>query len=110
MTFRGTTTYYDNECVFCAKWVRIMHRALLLPDDRIFPARADAQIWREVLEKNSWVVVDHFGAHRYGFDAMTALVAASPVLFFCAPLMRIPSIANLGERYYRRVARRRSWL
>lgn len=110
MTFGDVTVYYDDECAFCRKWVRILHRALLLPNSRTLPARADARIWQEVLERNSWVVADPSGAHWYDFAAMTALVAASPVVFFCAPLMRIPYIARLGERYYRRVARRRSWL
>jgi predicted DCC family thiol-disulfide oxidoreductase YuxK len=110
MSFGNIVIYYDTECDFCRKWVYIIKRTLCLPKTKIIPGQSDAEIWEEIVQQRSWVISDASGTNHYAFDAMITLVAASPLFFILAPVMRIPFISKLGERYYRYVATHRRWL
>src|ERR1044071_2208388 len=61
----GLKIYYDGDCGFCLKSVRILRTFLLLSKTPILAAQSDPSIFADLQEKNSWVVVDHKGNRHF---------------------------------------------
>ncbi len=102
--------YYDGDCGFCLRMVRLLHTFLLLHESRYAPAQSDPAI-AEVLEReNSWVVVAHDGARYLRFEAFIYLCRCSPLLWFLVPLLRLAPVARVGDAVYRAMAHRRETL
>ena len=103
----GLVMYYDGECGFCASLSRYLKTFLLLAPARLLPAATDESAAREMVEHNSWVVVDADGVRHYAFDGVIAVTRASPLVSFMAPVLALSPVAALGGWLYRRVAVRR---
>jgi len=103
----GLTIYYDGECGFCASLSLYLKTFLLLSPARLVPAATDERAAREMAEHNSWVVVDADEGRHFAFGGVVAVVRASPIVWFLAPILTLPPVSTLGERFYARVARRR---
>ncbi|MDP3735463.1 MAG: HTTM domain-containing protein [bacterium] len=103
----GLTIYYDGECGFCASLSRYLKTFLLLAPARLLVAATDERAAREMAEHNSWVVVDADGRRHFVFDGVVAVIRASPIIWFLAPMLTLPPVSALGEWLYVRVARRR---
>lgn len=104
----GLRIYYDAECGFCKKLLRLIHTFFLLPDTNIQPAQSDPAIDRDMQEHNSWVVIDKHGIKHYRFDALIEVFRVSPVLWPTVPLLRW--IRTLGTSLYEWVANNRGRL
>jgi predicted DCC family thiol-disulfide oxidoreductase YuxK len=106
----GVAVYYDGECEFCKKISLLLRTFFLLPDTAVEPAQSYADIYREMQEYNSWVVVDYDGSRHVRWRAVVLVVKRSflfwPVAYVLgAPIMRAP-----GDRIYEMVAVNRDWL
>jgi predicted DCC family thiol-disulfide oxidoreductase YuxK len=102
---------WDDGCGFCAGWVRWFRRLDWLHALRFVPRSQLAASGVPVVEDaaaRALQIVLPGGGVRGGFAAVTRVMEVLPVSYLWAPLLRLPPIAGLGERIYRRVAARRS--
>lgn len=105
----GRVVVWDDGCGFCASWVRWFRRLDWLAALRFVP--------RSELAASGVAVTDEAAARalqlvsreevRGGFAAVGRVLEILPVSFLWGPLLRLPPIAWIGERLYRRVALRR---
>lgn len=107
---RALALYYDGDCGFCRKSVHIIRTFLLIPETLIAPAQKRPSIYEDMRREDSWVIVDHTGARHFGYDAGVVILHHSPLLWWLAPLARLPPLPSIGERLYRLIARNRSRL
>ncbi len=92
--------YYDEDCGFCLKGVRILKAFFLHSSAEIYTAQSDPITLQEMQEHHSWVVVDPLGIHHFRFDAVHALSLASPVLRPLAWVLKLPLVFKLGTKFY----------
>ncbi|CCQ58896.1 MULTISPECIES: HTTM domain-containing protein [Crocosphaera] len=104
---RGLTIYYDKDCGFCKKVVHGIRTLLILPGTPLLEAQGDESIYEDMLEKNSWVVVDWQEKRHYKFEAIAYVVSLSPILFFLEPLLRWKPMMNGGTKFYEMIASNR---
>jgi predicted DCC family thiol-disulfide oxidoreductase YuxK len=98
---------WDDGCGFCAGWVRWfrrldwMHGLRFVPRSELATAglRVDEDAAARALQ-----FVPARGRTRGGFAAVTRVLELLPVSFLWAPVLRLPPVALVGERIYRRVA------
>lgn len=104
----GLTMYYDQDCGFCSRAIFYVRRFLFLsPDNKALPSSIEPLINAKMLEHDSWVVVDEKGHMSFGFDAFTNMLRFSPVWWWLSPFLKLQGICNMGEYFYRQVAKRR---
>ncbi|MGK7931397.1 MAG: DCC1-like thiol-disulfide oxidoreductase family protein [Microcystaceae cyanobacterium] len=103
----GLTIYYDADCGFCKKVVHFIRTLAILPATPLLTAQSQAEIYEEMQEINSWVVVGYDGQHYHKFEAIAYVCSISPVLFPLAPLFRWKPIMRVGTRFYEMVASNR---
>jgi predicted DCC family thiol-disulfide oxidoreductase YuxK len=99
--------YYDDDCGFCLRAVRIIKMFFLLPAVESAGAQSVPEIDAEMRQRNSWVVVDRQGEHHYGFDGVVVVIGESPILWPLKPLLCLAPTRWCGERAYRYVAMHR---
>jgi predicted DCC family thiol-disulfide oxidoreductase YuxK len=98
------TIYYDHDCGFCWRMVRLIKTFCFVPQASIAGAQTVPDIAAELAQRNSWIVVDGAGKRHYGYDGLTVAAAASPLLRPLLPLLKFAPVAWVGERLYRFVA------
>jgi predicted DCC family thiol-disulfide oxidoreductase YuxK len=96
--------YYDQDCGFCWRSVRLMKTFLLLGEAELIPAQNDATVETEMRRHNSWVIVDAAGTRHFGFDAAPVIADASPLLWPLSAFMKLSSVRWLGNSFYRFVS------
>jgi predicted DCC family thiol-disulfide oxidoreductase YuxK len=101
---RGLRIFYDRECGFCRKAVLLIREFLLLPETPIRHAQDDPGIDEAMRRQRSWVVVDADGRRHLRFDAMLAILRASPLAWWLRPILAWEPLAALGGATYRAVA------
>ncbi len=106
----GLRIYYDANCGFCKKSLRLIKTFFLLPETRTIAAQSDAAINQDMAKQNSWVVIDSKGNKHYKFDAWIELVRVLPLLWPIAPILQFGWIKSFGTWVYDRVADNRGWL
>ncbi|MGK7959168.1 hypothetical protein [Crocosphaera sp.] len=104
---QGLTIYYDKDCGFCKKVVHGIRTLLILPGTPLLEAQSDESIYEDMLEKNSWVVVDWQENRHYKFEAIAYVVSLSPILSFLEPVLRWQPIMNGGTKFYQMIASNR---
>lgn len=100
--------YYDDDCGFCKKAVRIVSTFLILPKVPVSAAQSDPEICKLMQKKNSWVVVIRNGDKKFAFDGLVSVFEASPLWFWMAPVLGFAPLRWFGNLCYRVVARRRT--
>jgi predicted DCC family thiol-disulfide oxidoreductase YuxK len=98
------TMYYDGDCGFCQKVTRLLHTFFLLPQTRYAVAQDTPEMAAAMEANRSWVVVDWEGKKRFQFDGVIAVCEASPLLFWLAPVLKLPPIRGIGQAVYHLVA------
>ena len=100
---------WDDGCGFCAAWVRWFRRLDWLRVLRFVPRSQLATAGLPVSEQEAAEALQLVTPRRVyaGFAAVTRIAELLPVSFLWAPLLRLPPVAAIGERLYRRVAARR---
>ncbi|MEA5534476.1 DCC1-like thiol-disulfide oxidoreductase family protein [Crocosphaera sp. XPORK-15E] len=106
---KGLTIYYDADCGFCKKVVHFIRTFLILPGTPLLIAQDHESIYADMLEKNSWVVVDWENNRHYKFEAIAYVVSLSPIIYFLAPLLRWQPIMNVGTKFYQTIASNRKF-
>jgi predicted DCC family thiol-disulfide oxidoreductase YuxK/uncharacterized membrane protein YphA (DoxX/SURF4 family) len=99
--------FYDGDCLFCEKGVRILREFFLLPEVEIRPAASDKAVHQDMVRENSWVVVNGAKEKFFHFAALTEVLRHSTFLRLWVPLFQIRFIAALGDRLYKWVANHR---
>jgi len=99
--------YYDQDCGFCLRTVRLIKKLFLLPEIKIAGAQSVPEIAAAMRQRNSWVVLDPGGSRHFGYDAIVVVSAASPVFRFLTAILNLGIVRWLGERIYRYVATHR---
>ena len=102
--------YYDQECWFCFRTVRLLKTFLLIPETIVEPAQTDASIESDMRSRNSWVVVDGSGNRHYQFAALAVVAEHSPLLWPFAAILRWKPVTRAGEWSYQMVANHRRQL
>lgn len=103
----GIKIYYDDDCGFCLRAVRIIKMFFLLPSVESAGAQSVPEIDAAMRQRNSWVVQDRQGEYHYGFDGVVVVVGESPILWPLKPLLNLAPTRWCGERAYRYVAMHR---
>ncbi|HEX3220061.1 MAG TPA: HTTM domain-containing protein [Candidatus Limnocylindria bacterium] len=107
----GRVVVWDDGCGFCEGWVRWFRRLDWMHGLRFVPrsslASAELPVDEDAAARALQFVPPH-GRVRGGFAAVTRVLELLPVSFLWAPLLRLPPVAAIGERVYRRVAANRS--
>lgn len=105
--FDKVSIYYDGECGFCQKGVRILREFLLFRSVQISPAQDNASIYRDMQKNNSWVVCNEKKERFFHYEAFLQLLKHSPVgksfffVFASAPSRWI------GRKIYRWISHHR---
>ena len=105
--FGELTLYYDEECHFCQKGVRIIREFFLLPEVVIAPAQKTPTIYGEMVKNNSWVVVTQKGDKAFHFNGWIEVVKKSPILFPLRGFFSFKPIHYLGQKIYHWVSTHR---
>jgi predicted DCC family thiol-disulfide oxidoreductase YuxK len=102
--------FYDGDCGFCQRSVRIFRSLLLRSNAEIAIAQNDPRANKLMLERNSWVVENEEGEQFTETRAMRELLKYSPILWWTAALIAHRPIERLGDKFYHCVERNRSTL
>lgn len=71
------TIYFDQECLFCLKMVRIIREFFLLHTVDILPAQSNESVFKSMKKYNSWVVKNHQGDESFRYDAFLQVLKYS---------------------------------
>jgi predicted DCC family thiol-disulfide oxidoreductase YuxK len=107
----GRVVVWDDGCGFCATWVRWFRRLDWTDALRFVPLSALAASDLPVSEQaaaEALHLVSPSGGVRSGFSAVVGVAEVLPLSFLWAPIFRLPPLAAVGDRVYRRVAARRT--
>lgn len=105
----GLTVYYDADCGFCKKSVRMLKTFLLLPETPLRGAQENLAIYADMKKHNSWVVVDYRHKRHVKFEAMKELIRRSMFLGWLPPFLENRLATRLGTRFYETTARHRAF-
>ena len=108
--FHELTLYYDEECGFCFKGVRILKEFFLFQEVKILPAQSEISIVEDMKRMNSWVVVNHKGERFFHYSGFLEILRHSPhgriLLFFFGS----KPVVYLGQKIYHWVSHHRSFM
>lgn len=108
--YHKLTIYYDQECGFCQKSVRIIREFLLFKEVKILPGQDVQSIHNDMEKNHSWVVVNDSGERFFQYKAFLEIVRhsviARPFLFF----FQWAPIAYIGSKVYLWVSNHRPTL
>jgi len=109
----GLRIYYDADCKFCRKAVRLIKEFCLWPDTFVGLAQARPDIYVDMQLHNSWVVIDHQDRRHFKFEALAYIFRQSPLFWFPGVVLSWPPLDRAGKFLYERVANNRglaAWL
>jgi predicted DCC family thiol-disulfide oxidoreductase YuxK len=106
-TITDIKIYYDDDCGFCLRTVRLIKTFFMLPKIESRAAQTVPEIENEMRQRNSWVVLDAHGKRHFGYDGILVVVGTSPILRHFLPLLRLGTAQWCGEHLYRYVATHR---
>jgi predicted DCC family thiol-disulfide oxidoreductase YuxK len=107
----GRVVVWDDGCGFCATWVRWFRRLDWTRALRFVPRSELPESGLQVSEAaaaEALQLVSPSGVVRSGFSAVVGVAEVLPISFLWAPVFRLPPLAAVGSRVYRRVAARRT--
>ena len=107
---RAAAVVWDDSCGFCAGWVRLFRRLDWLHAIRDVPSSEVQEL--EALrvprpDADRALQLVRGGYREQGYAAVVGIAEVLPISFLWAPLLRLPPVAWIGHRVYRRVAERR---
>ncbi|MEK6928835.1 MAG: DCC1-like thiol-disulfide oxidoreductase family protein [Nanoarchaeota archaeon] len=100
--------YYDADCGFCERSVNFIRTFLILPENSVLPAQKNALIYKEMNEKNSWVITDGKGRKYFKSNALAPIFSASSIFWSFSFIFSISLINKIGDKIYDIIAKRRS--
>jgi predicted DCC family thiol-disulfide oxidoreductase YuxK len=106
----GLRIYYDADCGFCKKSLRLIKAFLLLPEAQLLAAKSDPNFYADMLRHNSWIVVDDQGNRHFKFEGLIEILRRSPFAWPGASLLRWRPFKAIGHWLYELVANNRGIL
>jgi predicted DCC family thiol-disulfide oxidoreductase YuxK len=106
----GLRIYYDGDCKFCRKAVRLIKEFCLGPDTFVGPAQTHPDIHADMQLHNSWVVIDHQDRRHYKFEALVYIFRQSPLLWFPGVILSWPPLHRAGNFLYEIIANNRGFV
>ena len=98
---------WDSDCGSCAEWIRRFQRFdVLRVVEPVVKDAAPSGIDPEDVERSLHLV--HMGQTTRGFAAVTRILEHLVPTLWIAPILRLPGLKGLGERWYRWQAARRT--
>lgn len=108
--YHKLSIYYDAECGFCQKSVRILREFLLFRDVQVLPAQETPSIAADMEKNYSWVIVNEKEERFFQYNAFLELLRHSvigrPFLFFFGSSI----IKSIGEKVYHWVSHHRPFM
>lgn len=77
--YHKVSIYYDADCRFCQKAVRILREFLLFRQVPVSPAQESDSIYADMQREHSWVIVNEKGERYFHYRAFLELLKHSPV-------------------------------
>ena len=105
---KAVCIYYDQDCGFCRRSVRLLVKYGRVRTRHTGPAQADAEIYAHMQTYDSWVVINEQGEKFVTFQAGVEIARHSPVLNWLVPFAKPRCMQRFGEWVYRKVAQNRS--
>ena len=106
--YHKLSIYYDAECGFCQKSVRILREFLLFKEVTINEAQSDSSIHSDMQKNHSWVIVNEKKERFFKYDAWIELLRHSPVGRPIIFLFTLKPVRWIGEKVYFWVSHNRS--
>jgi predicted DCC family thiol-disulfide oxidoreductase YuxK len=102
MSNRGPfTMYYDADCPFCIRMIRLLKAVLRLRGSVYLPAQSYPEIHEEMRAVKSWIVVTATGEHLHGMKALSVVMSESTLFRPLGCLIGAPMFLPTGEVLYR---------
>ena len=98
---------WDDDCGSCRDWIHRFQRFDLLSTLQPI-GKSDAEHLAALGEVEQSLHLIHAGETTRGFAAITRILEHLVPTFWFAPILRMPGVRSLGERWYRWQAARRS--
>lgn len=102
---------WDNSCDFCAGWKNRLARLDNLQTVDFLGSGTDAEKVRSLgiasEDADRAMQLIHDGRRHEGYRAVQGILSVSPWTYLVAPLLLLPPVRAIGERWYRRQADRR---
>ncbi len=95
--------YYEPDCGFCLKIVRLLREFSLPAATPIRPASDDPEALALLRAHNSWVVYDHRGKARLKWDGVAYVLKRSPAFAWLGRLTDMEVLKPRMEKLYRRI-------
>ncbi len=105
--YHKLTIYYDQECGFCQKGVRILKEFLLLSDVSLLPAQETPSIYKDMEKNHSWVIVNEKNERFFHYNAFLELVRHSPPARLFLVIFASRPVAWIGGKVYKWVSHNR---
>lgn len=106
--YHKVSIYYDADCGFCQKGVRIIREFLLFREVSISPGQDNLSIYKDMEKNHSWVIVNEKGQRFFHYSAFLELLRHSPIgrpfLFFFGS----KPVSFIGGKIYHWVSHNRS--
>jgi predicted DCC family thiol-disulfide oxidoreductase YuxK/uncharacterized membrane protein YphA (DoxX/SURF4 family) len=94
------TIYFDQDCLFCFKMVRVIREFFLSQSVEILPAQENESVYKSMKKNNSWVVKNHEGQEFYRYDAFLYLLKCSSWGKFLYPVFSLKMFKFFGNLFY----------
>ena len=96
---KSVTIYYDENCTFCFKMVRLI-RTFMLIDGELKTTQSDPKVLSVMEKENSWVVINEEGTCFTRFEAFLEVLKNSPLFSIFHRLFASGLISSIGTRIY----------
>lgn len=106
-SFGQISIYFDGECGFCQKGVRIIKEFLLLPEVKVLKAQENPDVYKSMQKNNSWVVVNEKNQRFFHFNAWIELLRHSPIGFLFVRFFSTKFCSAAGGKIYHWVSNNR---
>jgi predicted DCC family thiol-disulfide oxidoreductase YuxK len=102
--------YYDGECWFCQKGVRILKSFFLLPEVTLNVAQENPSIYSDMKKKNSWVIVNEKNERFFHFSGFIEILRFSPLGWPLSKVLSLKPFFNIGQIVYHWVSNNRPFM
>jgi predicted DCC family thiol-disulfide oxidoreductase YuxK len=102
--------FYDGECGFCQKSVRIIREFLLLKEVNIGPGQENESIYKDMTSQHSWVVVNEHEQRFFKYEAFLEILKHSPHGRMLYPFFCLAPIKFFGGKMYHWVSNHREFM
>lgn len=108
--YGSLTVYFDGDCRFCEKGVRLLREFFLLPEVQIKECQSDTKVLKKMESENSWVVMNAQGEMFTRFGAFLELLRHSPLFSWLRRPLGMRPLRWAGNRTYHWVSHHRPFM